>query len=388
VNKDKVKREMRDLMSNRLIVQFHSNVTKSQCMKIHKQMGATMVNCIDELNCHVVSTENDMEKCRRGYSCCKEVEFIEKDIGVKIDPIKGNAIPNDPGFTQQWGLLKVLAPNAWSISKKTPPRISIAILDTGIDQNHEDLHAKLILNQNFTDSDTADDLNGHGTHVAGIAGAMTNNALGVAGMSYNAASLMNIKVLGDDGFGLVSWVAQGIVYAANQGAKVINLSLSSSTHSKLLRRAILYAWRDKRVVIVAAAGNDSTNTREFPAAYNPVISVAATNKNDRKAGFSNYGSRWVDVAAPGVKILSTTPNHPHEISCLNYCTLSGTSMSTPFVSGLAALIYATNPKLNHRQVVRIIQEGAVSVPGTGRLYEHGRIDAHKSIVMARQRSNQ
>jgi thermitase len=292
-------------------------------------------------------------------------------------------IPNDPGFTQQWGLSKVSAPNAWSIARRNQRKVSIAILDTGIDQNHEDLSNKIVLNRNFTDSPTIDDLYGHGTHVAGIAGAITNNDRGVAGMSYNAAILMNIKVLGDEGFGLVSWVAQGIVYAANRGAKVINMSLGSSSHSKLLRRAVLYAWREKRAVIVAAAGNDSTNSRDFPAAYNPVVSVAATNKNDRKARFSNYGAKWVDVAAPGVKILSTAPNHANVIGCLNYCSLSGTSMSTPFVSGLAALIYATNRKLSNRQVVRIIERGAVSVPGTGRLYEHGRIDAYKSLKIAK-----
>jgi thermitase len=317
------------------------------------------------------------------YLSQKEVDFVENDFIVKTDPIMSKVIPNDPGFTQQWGLSKVSAPNAWSIARRNQRKVSIAILDTGIDQNHEDLSKKIVLNRNFTDSPTVNDLNGHGTHVAGIAGAITNNGLGVAGMSYNAASLMNIKVLGDEGFGLVSWVAQGIVFAANQGAKVINMSLGSTAHSKLLRSAVLYAWREKRVVIVAAAGNNSSNTREFPAAYNPVVSVAATNKNDRKARFSNYGSRWVDIAAPGVKILSTAPNHDNEIGCLNYCSLSGTSMSTPFVSGLAALIHATNRKLSHRQIVRIIERGAVSVPGTGRFYEHGRINAYRSLRIAK-----
>ncbi len=352
-------------------------------MKIHQQVGSTMVDCIDELNCYVVITGNDMDKCRKWYLCCEGVEFVEFDTVVKTNPIKGKAMPNDPGFTQQWGLPKVSASKAWSIARRNLRRVSIAILDSGIDQNHRDLSNKIIVNRNFTDSHTVDDLNGHGTHVAGIACTITNNARGIAGMSYNAASLMNIKVLGDQGFGLVSWVAQGIVFAANQDAKVINMSLGSSAHSKLLGSAVLYAWREKRVVIIAAAGNNSSNTREFPAAYNPVVSVAATNKNDRKARFSNYGAKWVDVAAPGVKILSTAPNHSNEISCLDYCSLSGTSMSTPFVSGLAALIYATNPNLNNRQVVRIIQKGAVSVPGTGRLYKHGRINAYKSMVIAR-----
>jgi thermitase len=369
-------------MKKRLIIGFRSNASKSQCLKIHKKLGTTLLQRFDQLNCHVINAHNNLEKCIEQYSCHKDVMFVERDLTVKVGPIQSESRPNDPGFVKQWGLRKVSAPNAWNIAHTSPPTIPIAILDTGIDQNHEDLSSKITLNRNFTDSPTVDDRDGHGTHVAGIAAAITNNALGVSGMSYNAASLMNIKVLGDEGFGFFSWIADGIIYAADQGAKVINMSLGSPFRSRLIRRAIGYAWREKGALIAAAAGNDGTKRRQFPAAYKPVVSVAATKRNDRKARFSSFGSKWVDVAAPGVGIYSTAPNHGNTIGCLNYCNLSGTSMSTPFVSGLVALIWATSPNLTNRQVRRIIFKTTDNVPGSGRLYRFGRINAHRSLLRA------
>jgi thermitase len=382
---------------NQLIVGFRHNVPRSKCMKIHKQMGTTIVDEIKEMNAYVVNVPiGQIKSCVSNYSSCKYVRYVEQNNTVKVDPItikkqKQNkntratitAIPNDPFLNRQWGLSKVNASEAWGRARISSLFATIAILDTGIDQNHADLSRKIILNKNFSNSPTIDDRYGHGTHVAGIAAAITNNRTGVAGLSYNSARLMNIKVLGDSGFGTLSGVAKGIIFAANQGAHVINLSLGSSGTSSVLGEAVAYA-RNKGAVLVAAAGNSGTNQRSYPAAYRPVISVAATDRNDRKASFSNFGAAWVDLAAPGVAILSTLPNHPNVIGIENYGFLSGTSMSTPFVSALAALIKATYRILNNRQIASIIQRSTAKVPGYGKLYQFGRINAFRALILARK----
>jgi len=215
------------------------------------------------------------------------------------------AVTNDPSLPSQWGMFKIEAANtsgsAWDVTSSTPA-IRIAILDTGIEEAHEDISGKVALSRNFTTSNTVQDKNGHGTHVAGIAAAKTNNALGVAGVGYNS-SLMNGKVLSDNGSGSYSWVANGIIWAADNGAHVINMSLGGSSASVTLENAVNYAW-SKGAVVVAAAGNSGSSSPSYPAYYAKVIAVAATDQNDLKASWSNFGS-WVDVAAPGVSSYST-----------------------------------------------------------------------------------
>jgi thermitase len=319
------------------------------------------------------------------------VIYIEEDNIVRVaqweNVISKNktganaAIPNDPLFPEQWGIPQVNGPRAWDLSNISTATAFIAILDTGIDLDHQDLSDKVVINQNFTDSNTTDDIYGHGTHVAGIAAAITDNMTGVAGMSFNSAQLMNIKVLGDNGSGFHSWIAQGVIFATDQGAKVINMSLGGPSPSSILRNAILYA-RDNGAVVIAAAGNSNSKRRQFPAGYNYPISVAATNRRDKKARFSNFGARWVDVAAPGVGILSTCPNHPNVIGCFEYGSLNGTSMATPFVSGLAALLFATYPSLTNLQVSKIIKKTCKDIKGTGNLYRFGRINALRAIRRA------
>ncbi|MGN7297452.1 S8 family peptidase [Ferdinandcohnia sp. SAFN-114] len=341
-------------------------------------INASIVQMDDHLNiCVCTVSEEQISSFKSYFSSNPNVRFVEEDQIRKV-----NVIPNDPLFPEQWGISKVRGTRAWNRAVISPPSVPIAILDTGIDQNHEDLSSRIVDNQNFTDSPTVDDLYGHGTHVAGIAAAITDNLIGVAGMGFNSPQLLNIKVLNDQGVGFDSWIAQGIVYATNQGAKVINMSFGGPGASQTLREGILFA-RDKGVVVIASAGNENTDTRNFPAAYNYSISVAATDQNDQKANFSNFGASWVDVAAPGVTIISTCPNHPNEIECTNYGSLSGTSMSAPFVSGLASLLIATNPALTQGQIKKAIQKTAEEIDGTGVLYQYGRIDALKAITRAK-----
>lgn len=273
---------------------------------------------------------------------------------------------NDEYYLNQWALPKINAPQAWDKTQGLSS-IKIAIVDTGIDQTHPDLQGKVLARANFTNNPDIDN-NGHGTHVAGIAAALTNNTIGVSGLGFNS-SLLSAKVLDFSGSGYYSWISNGIVWAADNGAKVINLSLGGSSYSSTLANAVNYAW-SKGVVVVAAAGNNKSSNPIYPANLNNVLSVAATDSNDQKANFSNYGT-WVDVTAPGVSILSTYKG--------SYAYLSGTSMATPLVSGLAALIFADNSSSTNSQVVEKIKSTADKIAQTGKFWESGRVNACSAL---------
>ena len=327
---------------DRILVKFKADIPQSAKAALHHMHGGMVVDVIPELDVHVVQIpQNKVKEKVRAYLNETLVEFAEPDYIAFAIQTPFN--PNDPAFIagSQWALTKIQAPYAWYITKGKP-EIKIAICDTGIDQNHEDLSPnKIVANKNFTWpwSFTVDDKYGHGTHVAGFAAAATNNGKGLAGVGFDS-KLMNAKVLGDNGSGYYSWIANGIIWAADNGAKVINLSLGGYSASSTLESAVNYAW-GKGCVLVAAAGNDNKSTPLYPANYANCIAVAATDNNDAKASWSNYGS-WVDIAAPGVDIYSTMPNHSNRIGIRNYGYLSGTSMATPHISGVAALVWATS----------------------------------------------
>ena len=329
---------------SRFIVKYDSRISRIERLKIKKEIEAKVERQIDKLDAEVLTvkgeTENKLSRLRRD----SRVLYVEPDfVATTLE------VSNDPAALDQtqWALWKIQAAgtgvSAWNYTHSTSS-IKIGILDTGIDQDHEDLSSKIVENQNCTDSPTVDDLYGHGTHVAGIAGAITNNGIGVAGVGFDVA-LANYKSLGDSGSGYYSWIADCIVRAADGGVKVINMSLGGPNKSKTLENAINYAW-NKGVVLVAAAGNSGNSSPTYPAYYKNVIAVAATDQSDKKASFSSYG-KWVDVAAPGVSIYSTFPNHSYRIGKnLNYDFASGTSMATPVVSGLAALVWSSGSPNN------------------------------------------
>jgi len=238
------------------------------------------------------------------------------------------SIPSQPSSSdEQWGLSAIMAPQAWEITSGGSA-VLVAILDTGIDQTHEDLVDKVIANVNFTDSPTTDDIHGHGTHIAGIIAATADDA-GITGLAYNS-SLMNVKVAKDDGSVDPATVAKGIIWAVDNGANVVNISLTITKPSSILEDALNYAW-DKGAVIIAAAGNNFSSTPVYPAAYPNVIAVAATDKDDRLPRWSNRGD-WVSLAAPGVDIYSTLPGD-------DYGYRSGTSQAAALISGEAALLF-------------------------------------------------
>jgi thermitase len=301
--------------------------------------------------------------------------------------------PDDPYFTtNQWGFentaqviggqtgtvdADIDAQAAWT--QTSGAGVRVAVLDTGIDASHPDLVGKVDGSRDFTGSGSTDDKYGHGTHVSGIIAASTNNSVGVAGVCPDCHLIVG-KVLNDSGSGANSWIASGITWATDNGAKVINMSLGGPTKSTTLERAVNYAW-SHGVVVVAAAGNSGNKSKTYPGASTNVIAVAATDNRDRKASFSSFGS-WVDVAAPGVNIYSTFPTHAYTINkSLNYDYGSGTSMATPMVSGTVALIwsvpaYGTSPS----SVTSRLLNTADKISGTGSYWSAGRINAGRAVT--------
>jgi len=278
---------------------------------------------------------------------------------------------DDNSLDKQWGLYKVMAHEAWQITSGESDVI-VAILDTGIDQTHEDLSDKVIASINFTESPTVNDVNGHGTHMSGIIAATICNAGGTC--VTQKGFLVNVKVAEDDGICDAETVAKGIVWVVDNGAKVINISLTITEPSSTLEEAVDYAW-DKGVIVVAAAGNNFGSTPAYPAAYPNVIAVAATDKDDRLPRWSNRGD-WVSLGAPGVDIYSTLPGN-------GYGYESGTSPAAALVSGEAALLFtiATDTNGNGRvndEVHHAIDSNCDEVEVDGLVM--GRINVLKAVM--------
>ncbi len=300
-------------------------------------------------------------------------EYIEPQKVLQVSEV----FVNDPGFTlqeqnvdKQWGLVKAGFSQAWAKTVGSDANV-VAIIDTGIDGTHEDLQTtnfvsgfNFISNQPIAagPNNNSDD-NGHGTLVAGVLGAATNNGMGVAGTNWEI-SLMALKALDKEGKGDVSGVAEAIVWATDHGAQFVNLSLGGIGfgHDTTLANSINYAF-NKNVLIVAAAGNDTATTGSnldqtpvFPVCddnnFNMIIGVAATDHNDLKPAFSNYGKNCIDVTAPGKRILSTINFDPlsQKPSPNSYAYASGTSLAVPFVVGQAALIKALYPQATNIQI--------------------------------------
>jgi thermitase len=309
--------------------------------------------------------------------------------------------PNDEFFSRQWalnnpgGILQIpgtpqgtagadiKASAAWEETKGDTGTV-IAVLDTGVDLLHPDIKNKIVNSgRDFVNNDfDATDDNGHGTHVAGIAAAETNNQIGIAGVAWNC-KVLPIKVIDKNGSGLYSWLIDGIIYAADNGAQVINMSLGGSDYSDALKEATAYAF-GKGLVEVAAVGNDGGPVL-FPAAFDDyVLAVAATDYTDSSPSWSNVGSQ-VDVAAPGVDILSLVPTWYFGQGSIPYGFGTGTSAAAPHVSGLAALIKSLKPWLKPAEIMNIIRYSADDVnsntfPGKDDHIGYGRINMEKTLV--------
>lgn len=308
-----------------------------------------------------------LEALLRRMARSHEVKFIEKNY--VFEPA---LLPNDPQYPSQWHLPKINLPQAWDLVQGGPAA-TIAILDSGIDASHPDFAGKLLAGYNsYNNSSDTSDSYGHGTEVAGVAGALTNNALGVAGVA-GGAPLLPVRITDASGRATAASIASGIAWAADHGARVVNLSFSGIAGNATIGASAEYAAKHGTLV-VAAAGNCGCFD---PTPENPyVLSVSASDPADAVAYFSSSGP-FVDLAAPGTDIVTTALFG-------QYASDSGTSLASPVVAGVAALMFAARPALTPAQVTALLEASAVGLgaggsdPGLG----HGRVDAYAAVSAA------
>lgn len=300
---------------------------------------------------------------------------VENTATPNTSPLQAarQTYPNDPLFGQQYGHVLTQSQAGWQLYTGEQQGF-LAVIDSGIDLKHPDLAEKLLPGYDVLDQDDQPwDGYGHGTHCAGIAAASTNNGVGIAGYAPQL-KIMPIRVIGDNGIGDSADVAAGIIWAVDHGAKVISMSLGGLMNPLVKREAVQYAL-DRDVLIVAAMGNNGKEMKAYPAATPGVLAVGASDAQDQRAVFSQFGD-WMSVSAPGVKILSALPTYPHPHKELNYGAVSGTSMATPAVAGVVALMRSRWPQLTREQVKAKLEAGADDrgEPGFDTFFGHGRLN--------------
>ena len=387
---------------------------KSPLQKLHDQVGVRSVYPLFPHIAHPAANPNlkrtyllrfqmpvDLHTINASYAAHPLIEATEFNYIRQTQA--SEIIPNDPRFEEQWNLSLIDMPGAWAI-EKGDPEVIIAVVDTGFDYTHEDLASQTWVNageipDNGIDDDNngyIDDVNGwdfseppksdgngksrngdndpidesgHGTHVAGIVGAAVDNDLGISGIAWNC-TLMPIRGAGVRGI-RDNRSAAAIVYAVDNGARVINMSWGGRERSFVLRDAVDYAYA-RGVLMIAASGNGSEGASIFPAGYRKVISVAATEQHKQKFYQSNFGAS-IDIGAPGNVILSTHINN-------RYRPLSGTSMATAHVSGVAALIISKRPSLTHQEVRQILLSTTDPITESPGLVGAGNLNAARALM--------
>lgn len=340
-----------------------------------------------------LNADMSVEQALQTLSADPSVSAVKPDFIRSIPtPVGSHISAADPQEGQQYALERIEAAAAWQIQagKKS---VVVAVVDTGVQMNHPDLSAQMWINPRETQNGVDDDNNGfvddirgwnfvsnsnnpnddnsHGTHCSGIIAATRGNGVGIAGTAN--VTIMPVKVLDSQGRGSMSAIMRGVQYAADNGASIISMSLGGGQFDEA--EAELY--RDvigRNVVVIAASGNESANQISYPSAYEGVISVGATDINDQIADFSNTG-QGLTISAPGVDVLSTIPGS-------SYQTMSGTSMATPYVAGVAALLRSADSALSVAQVRQRLMDSAddLGAPGYDTVYGAGRVNARKALA--------
>lgn len=307
-----------------------------------------------------VSNSADIPALVRQLNANRNVEKAEPDYIRSI-----HLVPNDSRYGEQYAPQITNAERAWNLNTGAP-RVVVAVLDTGIDMNHPEFAGRLVHPRNVPlGNSNVVDTNGHGTHVAGSVAARGNNGAGIAGVAWNV-SIMPVQVFQGIS-GSISDVIDGNRWAIDHGAHVINMSLGGYGRSQAEEDVVNEAV-SKNIIVVAAAGNDNIDMMSYPAAFERVIAVGSTDRNDARSGFSNFGS-WVDVAAPGTDILSTLPG--------GYGVNSGTSMASPHVAGMAALMLSYAPRgYSGLEIRRLIESTTKNV---GTWLRFGRVDLWEAM---------
>jgi hypothetical protein len=361
----------------RLLVKFKDKVSSKRVDEILNETKTKVKEKIQGIDVHILELpENANEKAFENvFKRFLEVDFAEVD---RILP-PSSVTPNDPGYINQWHLKRIQSDYAWDYTKGSNTVI-VAILDTGVDINHPDLTNKLTRGWNvYNNNSDVSDVYGHGTAVAGTVAASTNNLLGVASIAWDCL-IMPIRISDPQGYATYSDAAKGLIWAADNWARVANISYRMSESSTVASAAKYF--QDKGGVVTISAGNQSTFISNGDNPY--VLTVSATTSSDTLATFSNTGN-IIDVSAPGVSIYTTIM----PTSGSYYGSKSGTSFSAPIVAGVAALVISANPSLTARQVSDIILNSADDLgdPGWDPLYGYGRVNAKRAVETALNISN-
>jgi len=352
-----------------ILVQPRAGLSNEKFDEVIRGNGGRSLGRIANLPVHKISVpEHAEDAVVRALSRNPSIKFAEKDMLM----LPNEVIPDDPRFSEQWHLSKIQAPAAWSLAQGG--EVVIAVLDTGVYGGHPDLVDKMVPGWNVVSGDTnTDDIHGHGTAVSGFVGAASNNAVGITSAGFNA-KIMPIRITNSsDGAASYSSMANGITWAVDHGAKVVNISYKAFKSSTATAAANY--MRSKGGVVVVGAGNDNTDLGYSNNAS--MITVAATTGSDTKASFSNYGD-YIDVTAPGASVLTTNKGG-------GYNKWSGTSFSSPITAGVVGLIMSANPNLNPDQIERILESSAddlIAGVDWHMYYGHGRINAESAVQLA------
>ena len=352
-------------MPDELLVGFHGGVDPGAAEAVYRSHGAAKIEQIRGLNVHRIRVApSALGAVASALAKRPEVKFVEPN--KRLPPST-----NDPYFSSEWHLSKIGASSAWTITQGNPS-VVIAILDSGVDPSHPDLAAKLLPGYNFVSNNTSTgDWNGHGTLVAGAAAAIGNNSVGVAGVA-GQNNILPVVIADSTAYALFSTIASGITWAADRGAKVANLSYAAMG-SSTVTSAAQYAM-SKGMIVILAAGNcgcfDSTSANPY------IISVSGTDSSDNLASWSSRGD-FVDISAPGVGIYTTSSGG-------GYGSASGTSLASPIVAGVAALMFSANPSLSPSNVAALLQANAddLGAAGWDPSFGYGRVNAYRAVAAA------
>jgi thermitase len=329
--------------------------------------GANQSDVVQQLGVHILKVpESKRARVLNALKRNPDIEFVEPNYLVKPA-----LVPNDSYYSSEWHLPKIQAAQAWDLSTGTNAVI-VAILDTGIDATHPELAAKLVPGWNFYDNNAdTSEVYRHGTAVAGTAAAASNNGTGVASLAWNCL-IMPIRVSDPNGYGSTLAMSQGLIWAADHGARVANISYGVTGSATVTSAAEFF--QSKNGVVTVSAGNEST----FDASTdNPsVLTVSGTDTTDVLASWSNTGNN-IDLAAPGVSIVTTGGGG-------TYVAGTGTSFSAPIVAGVAALVISANPSLTAVQVQDILKQNAddLGAPGFDTSFGFGRVNAYRAVLAA------
>jgi thermitase len=379
-----------------VIVKYNQGTSATQIASIERAAGVTGLHRTILGGARVVTVAGSVKSAAAQLNRSSAVSYAEPNY-----VLRATAIPNDPRFGELYGLnntgqtggtpdADIDGPEGWDLAGLgTFPATGgakVGVVDTGILSTHEDLVGKVancassytgipVLGGSIREGSCADD-NGHGTHVSGTITGNANNLKGVAGVAFNSPLAMCKALGGPLGSGSTSDVANCIRWAHDKGAKVLSMSLGGGT-STTLQQAVQYAWAGGGAggtVLIAAAGNDGDGTLNYPAAYAEVVSVAATDNRDQRASFSNANSD-VEIAAPGVNVLST-----YNGSNTSYTQLSGTSMATPHVAGVAAIIWDKYPTATASSIRSKLDASVDDLGAAGRdtVFGYGRANLQKA----------